>query len=225
MILKIAAFSDPATIASLAPKLAPLEWRDGGATAGKVARAVKRNLQARMDNAAGRAIAAALMPILSDNSVLEAAARPRRFSPLMISKTMGGGYYGAHVDNALMGRGRERLRTDLSFTLYLSNACDYEGGELVIHTAGMTHELTGNWGELVLYPSTSIHEVRPVTSGERVVAIGWIESLIADPAARELLFDMENLRTALRSRLELQSPEMLTLDKTIANLSRMWSKP
>lgn len=225
MILKIAAFTDAATRETLAHKLEPLEWRDGAATAGKVARAVKHNLQARMNNAAGRAIAAALMPLIAENRVLEAAARPRRFSPLIISKTHGGGRYGAHIDNALMGKGGERLRTDLSFTLFLSNASDYEGGELVIHTAGITQEVSGDWGELVLYPSTSIHEVKPVTRGERVVAVGWIESLIADPGARELLFDMENLRTSLRARLDLQSPEMLTLDKAIANLTRMWARP
>ncbi|MEE4154547.1 MAG: Fe2+-dependent dioxygenase [Erythrobacter sp.] len=225
MILKIAAFADAATRATLARKLEPLEWRDGTETAGRVAQAVKHNLQARMNSAAGRAISLSLMPLIEGNPVVQAAARPRRYSPLLISRTQDGGRYGAHVDNALMGKGAQRLRTDISFTLFLSDAADYEGGELVIHTAGTTQEVRGDWGELVLYPSTTIHEVRPVTSGERVVAVGWIESLVADPAARELLFDMENLRTSLRGKLDLQSPELLTLDKTIANLARMWSRP
>jgi len=225
MILKIAALTEQTRIDEIAQLLASLEWRDGAATAGKVARQVKRNLQARMDDGAGRAAQAALMSLIAQNAVVTAAARPRRFSPLIISKTRDGGYYGAHVDNAIMGSAAQRLRSDISFTLFLSNAADYEGGELVIHTAGLTQHVSGDWGELVLYPSTSIHEVRPVTRGERIVAVGWIESLIADPAQRELMFDMENLRTTLRGKLGPQSPEMLTLDKTIANLSRMWSQP
>jgi PKHD-type hydroxylase len=156
--------------------------------------------------------------------VVKAAAQPRRFSPVIISRTGVGGKYGAHVDNALMGRGAQRLRTDLSFTLFLTPPGEYEGGELVIHAAGMTQELKGEAGNLVLYPSGSIHEVKPVTKGTRIVCIGWIESTVADAAQREMLFDLENLRTALRQQLPAQSAELLTLDKTIANLLRMWAR-
>jgi len=156
--------------------------------------------------------------------VIKAAAQPRRYSPLLISKTGVGGQYGAHVDNALMGKGAQRLRTDLSFTLFLTPPGEYEGGELVIHAAGMTQELKGEAGYLVLYPSGSIHEVKPVTRGERIACVGWIESLVADAGQREMLFDLENLRTALRQKLPAQSTELLTLDKTIANLLRMWAR-
>ncbi len=225
MIVKIAAFTDKERIAALSEKLDALEWRDGRATAGKIAAEVKRNLQARTDTDAGRAIRAELKPLIAENSVVKSAARPRRISTLIISKTRDGGYYGPHVDNALMGKGTNRIRTDLSFTLYLSNSADYEGGELIVHNAGVTQKISGEWGQLVLYPSTSIHEVKPVTSGTRIVAVGWIESLIADPAQRELMFDMENLRTSLRAKLEAQSPELLTLDKSMANLLRMWGQP
>ncbi len=225
MIVKIAAFTNEVQIATLSQMLGALEWRDGRETAGKIAAEVKRNLQARVDTDAGRAIRGELNPIISQNSVVKAAARPRRFSPLMISKTRDGGYYGPHVDNALMGKGVNRIRTDLSFTLFLSNSSDYEGGDLIIHNAGVTQQIKGDWGQLVLYPSTSIHEVKPVTSGERIVAVGWIESLIADSTQRELLFDMENLRTSLRGKLEPQSSELLMLDKAMANLQRMWSQP
>jgi PKHD-type hydroxylase len=155
--------------------------------------------------------------------VIKAAAQPRRFSPLLISKTGVGGHYGAHVDNAVMGKGAARLRTDLSFTLFLSPPSEYDGGELMIHNAGMAQELKGEAGHLVLYPSGSIHEVKPVTRGTRIVSVGWIESLLADAGQRELLFDLENLRTALRQQLPSQSAELLTLDKTIANLLRMWA--
>lgn len=224
MIVKIAAFTDEALIAKLTKMLAKLEWRDGRETAGAVAKQVKRNLQAIVTDEAGRAIRTELGPLIADNRVVKAAARPRRISPLMISKTGDGGHYGAHVDNALMGKGANRIRTDMSFTLFLSNSADYEGGELVVHTAGLTQVIKGDWGQLVLYPSTSIHEVKPVTKGERIVCVGWIESLIGDPTQRELLFDLENLRTSLRQKLDHQSPELLTLDKSMSNLMRMWAQ-
>ncbi|MEL7190766.1 MAG: Fe2+-dependent dioxygenase, partial [Pseudomonadota bacterium] len=166
---------------------------------------------------------ALIMPHLSENAVLKAASHPRRFSHLLISKTQDGGHYGSHIDNALMGAGAGRMRTDMSFTLFLTPPQDYEGGELVIHTAGIDYTVKGLPGELVLYPSTSIHEVKPVTKGTRIVSVGWIESLIADPTSREMLFDLENLRASLRAKLPAGSPELLTLDKTIANLNRMWA--
>lgn len=224
MILSIAAIDHAETLAELAAGVEALSWRDGRATAGATARAVKCNSQAVMDDVAGRALRAKLTPIIHDNPVLKAAARPRRFSPVMVSSTAEEGHYGAHVDNALMGTGEGRMRTDLSFTLFLSEPDTYEGGELVVHAAGMTQTIKGKAGELVLYPSSSIHEVRPVTSGRRIVAVGWIESLIRDAAARELLFDLENLRVSLRGSLPGGSAELLTLDKTIANLIRMWAE-
>ena len=225
MILVINMLGDPAHLAAIHERIALLEWRDGRETAGAVAREVKRNEQAAMGSSVGRALQDELSRLIADNTVVKAAAQPRRFSPLIISRTGVGGRYGAHVDNGLMGRGASKLRTDLSFTLFLSPPSDYDGGELVVHTAGMTQAVKGEAGFLVLYPSGSIHEVTPVTRGERIVCVGWIESMIADPSQRELMFDMENLRTALRGKLPSQSAELLTLDKTIANLLRMWAHP
>lgn len=224
MILSISAIDSDTALAEIAAAIGQLDWRDGRATAGATARAVKRNEQAVMSDPAGTALRERLTPIITDNPVLKAAARPRRFSPLMVSRTQDSGHYGAHVDNAMMGAGDKRMRTDLSFTLFLTDPDSYEGGELVVHAAGLTQAIKGQAGELVLYPSASIHEVRPVTSGSRIVCVGWIESLIRDPAQRELLFDMENLRVSLRAGLPAGSAELLTLDKTIANLLRMWGE-
>ena len=224
MILVINAIPEADHRAAIAERIAMLQWRDGRETAGSVAREVKRNEQGAMDSPAGRALQDDLSRLVADNTVIKAAAQPRRFSPIIISKTGVGGKYGAHVDNALMGRGGQRLRTDLSFTLFLTPPDEYEGGELVVHTAGMTQEVKGEAGHLVLYPSGSIHEVRPVTRGERIVCIGWIESMIADGTRREMLFDLENLRSSLRRKLSSQSAELLTLDKTIAGLLRMWAQ-
>ena len=225
MIVTISAIEEKAKITALREKIKALTWRDGRATAGKVASAVKQNEQAIVSDAAGKAIQDELLQVVEGNAVLKAAARPRRISPLLISKTRDGGHYGAHVDNAIMGSGKSRLRTDISFTLFLTDPEDYDGGELGIHTAGVTSHIKAEAGQLVLYPSSSIHEVRPVTSGERIVCVGWIESLISDPTQRELLFDLENLRASLRAKLEPQAPELLMLDKSISNLLRMWGVP
>ena len=224
MIIGIAVIESPETLAEVQAMLEPLSWRDGRATAGATARTVKVNQQAVMTDDAGKAIRDRIAPLIGENGVLKAAARPRRFSPLMISKTENGGHYGAHVDNAIMGKGTSRMRTDISFTLFLSNPDEYVGGELVIHAAGMTQTIKGKAGEMVLYPSTTVHEVRPVTSGTRIVCVGWIESMIRDHAQREMLFELENLRVSLRQRLPDATAELLTLDKTIANLLRMWGE-
>ena len=224
MIRAIHAIPDPGDLAAFHDRIALLDWRDGRETAGAVAREVKRNEQAAMESPPGRALQEEITRSLADHPVIRAAAQPRRFSPLLISRTADGGHYGAHVDNALMGKGDKRIRTDLSFTLWLTPPGEYDGGELVIHNAGMTQEVKGKAGHLVLYPSGALHEVKPVTRGTRIVCVGWIESLIADAARREILFDLENLRASLRQQLTAQSAELLTLDKTIANLLRMWAR-
>jgi PKHD-type hydroxylase len=226
MVLLISAISDAAHLSAIAERVALLEWRDGRVSAGPVARAVKHNLQAVMGSASSRILAEELQRSLAAHPVLRAAAQPRRFSPLIISRTEDGGHYGLHVDNALMKTaGGEAMRTDLSFTLFLTPPEEYEGGELVIHSSGATQEVKGGLGELVLYPATALHEVRPVTKGQRIVCVGWIESMVADQGEREILFDLENLRASLRAALPAQSAESLTLDKTIANLLRRWARP
>lgn len=225
MILSIATVSDPAILARIEAALGDLSWRDGRETAGQVARQVKRNEQAVMQDGPGKKLREMLIPLVTENPVVKAAARPRRISAPIVSRTADGGHYGAHVDNAMMGTANARIRTDISFTLFLTDPADYEGGELVVHSAGMTQTIKGKAGELILYPSSSIHEVRPVTSGARIVCVGWIESTIRDPVQREMLFDLENLRANLRQKLADGAPELLSLDKTVANLIRMWGQP
>lgn len=225
MILSIPIFDDQEERDDLLRKIGALTWRDGRATAGTAAQPVKVNQQAIMSDRGGRQLAQALTKRIVDHPIVRAAARPKRFSPLIVSKTVTGGHYGPHMDNAMMGHGDARMRTDLSFTLFLTDPEAYDGGDLAIHTAGAVQSVKGRAGELVLYPSTCIHEVRPVTRGERVVSVGWIESLIPDLAQRELLFDLENLRVSLRERAAPVSAELLMIDKTIANLMRMWARP
>ncbi len=225
MLLTIASVLDEKDLSRLRDIASALTWRDGRVTAGRTAKAVKRNEQADLTSPAGRKFSGLVLGAIREHAVVKAAARPREFSNLLLSRTSNGGHYGAHVDNAIMRKGDGRFRTDLSYTLFLADPSDYEGGELILHHAGVDQAIKGAAGDLVLYPSSCVHQVAPVTSGERTAAVGWIESLIADESRRDLLFDLENLRVSLRQSLPAQSPELITLDKTIANLVRMWAQP
>jgi PKHD-type hydroxylase len=211
------------TLASVLAATGTLTWQPGELTAGGRARAVKHNLQADLRSGAGEALHAALLDDISVHAVLRAAARPRRFSRLLLSRTEDGGHYGRHVDNALMPVPAGRLRTDLSFTLFLSDPAAYDGGELVIDTPAGDYTAKPDAGDLVLYPSGAIHEVRPVTRGTRLACVGWIESSIRDAAARDILFDLENLKISLVARLPSDAPELLALDKSIGALLRRWA--
>lgn len=224
MLLTISGVLDAAAVSEALDLIPSLTWKDGAETAGATARAVKRNEQADLSSRSGGALRDRLKAAIESHPVLKAAAQPRRFSNLLVSRTQAGGGYGLHVDNPFMGEGSARLRTDLSFTLFLSEPGTYEGGELEIETAGFTQSLKLPAGDLVLYPSTSLHRVADVRSGTRLVCVGWIESLVPDAGERELLFDLENLKATLARSHALQSPEMLTLSKTISNLLRKFSR-
>jgi PKHD-type hydroxylase len=199
-----------------------LSWEDGTRTAGATASAVKHNQQASLYSGGGIVVRERLLKAIQAHPVVQAAARPHRFSRLLLSRTLPGGGYGTHIDNALMGRGDTRIRTDLSFTLFLSGPDDYAGGELEVEQPGMMHSFKPKAGDLVLYPTSSLHRVAPVTRGCRLACVGWIQSTIPDPARREVLMDLENVRLALKAHHDLQSAEMLVLQKAIANLTRMW---
>lgn len=223
MLLTISRLLSPDQLAEARSLVEGLSWRDGAETAGPTARQVKRNEQADLTTRSGARLREVLTGALQSHAVLLAAAQPKRFSPILVSRTGPGGGYGMHVDNAHMGFGDARLRTDLSFTLFLSAPDEYEGGSLDIENAGFTQSIRLDAGDFVLYPSTRLHRVADVTRGTRLACVGWIESLIPDEAQREVIFDLENLRASLRATHDSQSPEMLVLAKTISNLLRQFS--
>lgn len=223
MLITIANALDPDALEQVQNLMATVRWTDGAETAGKTAREVKRNLQADLTTRTGSQVRDLLAKSVTSNSVLQAAAQPLRFSTLLVSKTEEGGGYGLHVDNALMPLGDSKMRTDLSFTLFLSDPKTYKGGELQIEHAGQSLSLKPAAGDLVLYPSTSLHSVNQVTAGTRLACVGWIESRVQRPDDRELLFDMANLKTALSKQYQLQSPEMLVSAKILSNLIRRFS--
>lgn len=223
MILTIGDVLDQAGLEKAQQMLAEVRWKDGVATAGPVASQVKRNEQANLAGDKGGKLHDFLFNAVKQNKVVQIASRPHKWSRVIVSRTMKSGGYGRHMDNAIMGGGLNWMRTDLSFTLFLSDPETYEGGELVIDLAGSTQSFKLKAGDLLLYPSTTLHQVSDVLSGERLVCVGWIESRVREASQRELLFDLQNLRTELSKTLSAQSAELLTLDKSISNLLRMWA--
>jgi PKHD-type hydroxylase len=218
MMLRIAELFDGEGLAVLQDRLAePALFADGRTTAGWHAREVKHNLQARRGGVVDEALAT-IRRILLKHEVFAIAARPKAIPRLSISRYEPGMTFGTHVDDALM----DGVRTDLSFTLFLSDPESYQGGALVIDDAYGEREVKLPAGELFLYPSTTLHRVAPVTDGVRLAAVGWVRSFVRDPNQRELLFDLETALRAVFAR-DGKSPLFDTLVKTRTNLLRMWA--
>ena len=199
--------------------LADARFVDGKATAGWHAKLVKNNLQAAGGDRAVTELRATVAEAIGGNALFRLAARPKALTPLILSRYEPGMDYGSHVDDALMNG----MRTDVSFTLFLSDPDTYDGGALVIETSGGEDDIKLPAGSLVAYPSTTLHRVQPVTRGARLAAVGWARSFIRDAAKRELLFDLDTARQALFAR-EGKSAEFDLLSKSTANLLRMWAE-
>lgn len=219
----VEAVLDEAALAEVQEAIRQLRWEDGRKTAGATAREVKRNHQADLSSRSGAQLRARLLEAVRLHPVTEAWARPLKFAPPLLSRTGPGGSYGLHIDNPVMGQGEQRTRTDISFTLFLSPPESYEGGVLEIETPARTEAVKLPAGSLVLYPSSELHRVTPVTAGERLVFAGWIESGIRSAAQRAILFDIANLKASLMKTLAPGSAELLTLAKVEANLIRLWT--
>jgi PKHD-type hydroxylase len=213
---------DAETLAWARAQIDVLSWRDGAKTAGPAARGLKRNDQADLSTRAGQGLETLLRERILAHPVIASAARPHRLSRLLISRTLVGGGYGGHVDNALMGPDGARLRSDLSFTLFLSEPDSYDGGGLTIDDALEDRTVRLPAGDLILYPSGAPHRVEPVTRGTRLVCVGWIQSHVRDAAAREVLWDLERVRAAWPE--DADPTARLTLDKAIGALLRRWAE-
>jgi PKHD-type hydroxylase len=190
---------------------------DGAATAGFAARLVKNNRQAEASTRSLETIRKLVADRILGNDIFRLAVRPKALSPLLFSRYEKGMHYGSHVDDALM----EGMRTDVSFTLFLSEPKSYEGGELTIESASGEETFKLDAGALVAYSATSLHRVSKVTRGVRFAAVGWTRSFVRDPARRELLFDLDTARRRMFAR-EGKSSEFDLISKSFANLLRMW---
>lgn len=224
MSLILQAILSPEDLARVRRDLEVIAWRPGKRTAGAAARSVKENLQADGADKRTQALEGFIVEALKRHPLFEVAARPQRLSRILFSRYEPSMSYGAHTDDALMGAGDSKLRTDLAFTLFLADRASYEGGALVMESALGEQEVALNAGDAFLYPAGSIHRVAPVTQGVRLAAVGWVQSLIGDAAQREILFDLSITRMRLA---EAGAPrdELLKLDKCISNLLRMWARP
>jgi PKHD-type hydroxylase len=200
-------------------------WIDGRETVGEQGAQVKRNRQLPELSPVGRDLGKTILAALARSPLFFSAALPRRFVPPLFNRYEGGEHYGLHVDGsvrALAGTG-EQLRTDLSCTLFLSDPEDYDGGELeVVDTYG-AHEVKLPAGDLVLYPSSSLHRVHPVTRGARVCSFFWLQSLVRDDGRRGMLFELDQTILKLRARLG-ECEETVALTGQYHNLLRMWAE-
>lgn len=227
MFLRISSLLTAGELARARGLLGPdAAWTDGRATAGGQAVVRKNNQQLAQDSPACAELQALVLAALQRDALLFSAALPRRiFNPLFNRYGGGSNHYGAHVDGAVLHSRNpaQWVRTDLSCTLFLNEPHEYDGGELVIQEPQGERRVKLAAGDLVLYPGTTLHEVTPVTRGERLASFFWIESMVRAGEQRQLLFEMDMALLKLRRALGEDHAEVVRLTGTYHNLLRMWA--
>lgn len=197
------------------------DFVDGKATAGWHAKRVKQNTQLKSEASYGQDLKEIIQKALKRNTLFQIAVQPKRVHSMLFSRYEPGMSYGSHIDNALMG-GQEFLRSDVSLTLFLNPPSSYSGGELVIESVEGETTFKLEAGSAIIYPSSTLHRVNPVTEGVRLVAVAWVQSLVRDPQEREILFDLDVARRALFDR-QGKTTEFDLVSKSHANLLRKWA--
>lgn len=218
-------FNDDA-VDNLRRQVTEATWIDGRATAGAIAGQVKANLQLDDSDPGTKKLSELVSSQLMSTPQFISAALPELIYPPKFNCYRDGGHYGVHVDGSIMTHPDtgQSLRTDVSGTLFLSPPESYEGGELCIETEFGAQEVKLNAGDLVLYPSTSLHQVLPVTSGERVCAFFWIQSLVRSAEQRAMLYDMDSSIQRLSLLGAPAEQERTVLTGIYHNLLRQWAK-
>lgn len=202
--------------------LAAGRWTGGRHTAGSQSAQVKDNEQLDPADEATRTLQKLVLGALEKHLLFFSAALPKKIWPPAFNRYAGGQTYGDHVDQGIRTNAQMRLRSDLSCTLFLSNPDEYEGGELVTRIGHTEHRVKGRAGDAVLYLGHTVHRVEPVTQGARLASFLWVESLVRSPEQRELLFNMDQALSALRSR-DGESAEAVALVGTYHHLLRLWA--
>lgn len=203
--------------------LADASWQDGANTAGSLARSVKHNQQLEDGAEPALSLGEIVLRRLAGHAHFISAALPKKIHPPKFNRYAQGGSYGLHVDSAIMALpGGRSLRSDLSATLFLAEPEDYDGGELEIEGPFGVQAVKLAAGNMVLYPSTSLHRVTPVTRGARIAAFFWIESMVRDEGERSLLFDLDQSIQSLTPRTTADDPSLLKLTGVYHNLLRRW---
>ena len=219
MLLKIRNLLAPPEIAQLVALSREMRFVDGRAS--NPANTTKNNLQADTTDHRFVESTQIVSAALSRSREFVDFAMPKRMAPPLLSRYVPGMQYGAHADAALMQIGATRLRSDISCTVFVNDPASYEGGELSIEVGNMAIPFKGAAGEAILYPSTTLHEVVPVRSGERLVSITFIESYIADEHQRTQVYELNEL--AALEGLTMKWENRARLDVVRQNLMRMWS--
>jgi PKHD-type hydroxylase len=207
--------------------LARATWGDGRVTAGVQSAQAKNNEQLPQDAAETRALQQIVLGGLNRHAVFFSAALPKRVFPPLFNRYGGASNaFGDHVDNAirfLPGGQGDRIRTDVSCTLFLANPDEYDGGELTVEDTFGPQRIKLPAGDMVLYPGTSVHRVEPVTRGHRVASFFWLESMVRSDEQRRLLFDMDSHLMRLRTAVGETDPAVIGLTGTYHNLLRLWA--
>jgi PKHD-type hydroxylase len=225
MMLHVPAVLSPEQVAACRRALDAADWVDGRATVGSQGAQVKRNRQLPEHSPVGREWGEIILKALAANPLYVSAALPLRSVPPLFNRYEGGEHYGLHVDGSVraLPGGHASLRTDLSLTLFLSDPEDYDGGELVVVDTYGTHEVKLPAGDLVLYPSTSLHRVEPVTRGARIASFFWVQSMLRHAWQRSMLFDLDQNIQKLRARFG-DGEELVGLAGHYHNLLREWAE-
>ncbi|MEL6602221.1 MAG: Fe2+-dependent dioxygenase [Cyanobacteria bacterium J06614_10] len=217
MIFTIPNLLGPEALAALCDRLQSVERVDGKSTAGWHAKTVKQNQQLHAKQA--ESLGEEVRQLILKHPLFQAAARPKRLHTVRFNCYTDGMNYGRHTDNAFMGG----YRTDLSFTLFLSDPDSYEGGELVVEGLDSERSYKLPAGSMMVYPAGSLHRVEPVTKGVRWAAIGWLQSQIRDNQKREILFELDTARRSLFEK-NGKTDEFDLISKSLNNLVRLWAE-
>lgn len=225
MLIAIPDLLDPATLADLRATIDAAEWIDGNATSGHQSALAKQNEQLPEDSAAARAAGKVILDALGRSPLFFAAALPLKVFPPLFNRYGVGQTFGVHVDSAIrIQRGTDfRIRSDLSMTVFLEEPAAYDGGELVIEDQFGVQRVKLPAGHAVLYPSSSLHKVEPVTRGRRVASFFWLQSMIRDDGARRILFDLDQSVQRLTGQLGGTDRSVIELTGVYHNLLRRWA--
>jgi len=222
MLIEIKDLLNEAQIAKIIEMTAPATFVDGRHSAGKLAAQIKNNEEVQLEVEKIDVLNRVLMSALGYNELFKSAALPNQMADFIISRSRQGMGYGEHVDDPIMGGAGRKFRTDLSMTIFLNEPNEYEGGELLIKTQFGEQSVKLKAGSAILYPSSSLHQVTTVKSGERLVALTWMQSFVADAAKREILYELDQVRESLIKE-EPESKRTKQINISYANLLRMWT--
>ena len=225
MLIPIADVLSPEEVLRARQAVDQATWVDGAVTAGHQSVRTKNNVQIPEDHPVAREIGDLILSALGRNALFISAALPSKVFPPLFNRYGGGHSFGTHVDNAIrqISATGHRMRTDLSATLFLTEPSEYDGGELIIEDTYGTHSVKLPAGHMILYPSTSLHHVTPVTRGARTSSFFWIQSMIRDDGARTLLFDLDTGIQRINQDIP-DHPAAVQLTGVYHNLLRRWAE-